>query len=108
MLSLAISAIIAGTMLSITGFTVTSLVAAQTPTGDNTSMTGNMTDGNITGGNMTGLISSTPMSDKPTCRRFNSPIIFLGSRLFFRSNHNLYAIWIGNHKLILVIRPKPI
>jgi hypothetical protein len=41
--------------LSVTGFTVMGSVVAQTPTGDNTSMTGNMTGGNITGGNMTGI-----------------------------------------------------
>jgi hypothetical protein len=56
---LAILAILGGVAtLSVTGFTVMGSVVAQTPTGDNTSMTGNMTGGNITGGNMTGLISS--------------------------------------------------
>ena len=49
--------------LSVTGITVVSPMAAQTPTGDNTSMTGNMTGGNITGGNMTGSISSFVESD---------------------------------------------
>jgi hypothetical protein len=61
---LAISAILGGVAtLSVIGFSVIS-VAAQTPTGDNTSMTGNMTGGNVTGGNMTGLISSLPPSDE--------------------------------------------
>ena len=56
---LAILAILGGVAtLSVTGFTVISPTAAQTPTGDNTSMTGNMTGGNATGGNMTGSISS--------------------------------------------------
>jgi hypothetical protein len=56
---LAILAILGGVAtLSVTGFTVISPTAAQTPTGDNTSMTGNMTGGNVTGGNMTGSISS--------------------------------------------------
>jgi hypothetical protein len=38
-------------------------VAAQTPTGDNTSMTGNTTGGNVTRGNMTGSISSFDESE---------------------------------------------
>jgi hypothetical protein len=62
---LAILAILGGVAtLSVTGFSVISPTAAQTPTGDNTSMTGNMTGGNVTGGNMTGLISSLPPSDE--------------------------------------------
>jgi len=62
---LAILTILGGVAtLSVTGFTVISPVAAQAPTGDNTSMTGNMTGRNITGGNMTGLISSLPPSDE--------------------------------------------
>jgi hypothetical protein len=56
---LAILAILGGVAtLLVTGFTVISPVDAQTPTGDNTTMTGNMTGGNVTGGNMTGSISS--------------------------------------------------
>jgi hypothetical protein len=56
---LAILAILGGVAtLSVTGFTVINPVAAQTPTGDNTTMTGNMTGDNVTGGNMTGSISS--------------------------------------------------
>ena len=51
--------ILAGATLLMAGFTMSS-EAAQALTGDNTSMTGNMTGGNITGGNMTGLISSLP------------------------------------------------
>jgi hypothetical protein len=49
--------------LSLAGFSVISPVAAQTPTGDNTSMTGNTTGGNVTGGNMTGSISSFDESE---------------------------------------------
>jgi hypothetical protein len=37
-------------------------VAAQTPTGDNTTMSGNMTGGNMTGENMTGKISKSCLS----------------------------------------------
>jgi hypothetical protein len=33
-------------------------VDAQTPTGDNTTMTGNMTGGNVTGGNTTEAVGS--------------------------------------------------
>jgi hypothetical protein len=59
---LAILAILGGiATISVTGFTIMSSVAAQTPTGDNTTMTGNMTGGNVTGGNTTeavGTISS--------------------------------------------------
>ena len=60
---LAILAILGGVgTLSVTGFTVINPVVAQTPTGDNTTMTGNMTGnmtgGNVTGRNMTGSISS--------------------------------------------------
>ena len=54
---LAILAVLGG--LSVTGFSVINPVVAQAPTGDNTSMTGNMTGGNVTGSNMTGSISST-------------------------------------------------
>jgi hypothetical protein len=50
---LAISAIFAGAILSITGFTVMSSVVAQEMTGDNATMSGNMTGGNVTGGNTT-------------------------------------------------------
>jgi hypothetical protein len=50
--------VILGSALSITGFSVTCSVAAQT-TGDNATMSGNMTGGNATGGNATGSISST-------------------------------------------------
>ena len=35
------------------GFTVMSSVVAQEMTGDNATMSGNMTGGNVTGGNMT-------------------------------------------------------
>ena len=70
---LAISAIIAGATLPITGFTVTSPVAAQTPTGDNTSITGNMTGGNITGGNMTGSISSSGGSGSSSDQQAGDP-----------------------------------
>ena len=48
---------LAGAILSITGFTVTSPVSAQM-TGDNATMSGNMTGGNTTGGNTTRSISS--------------------------------------------------
>jgi hypothetical protein len=52
---LAILAILGGVAtLSVTGFSVINPVAAQTPTDDNTTMSGNMTGGNMTGGNMTG------------------------------------------------------
>jgi hypothetical protein len=44
--------------LFLTGFTVMNSLAAQTPTGDNTSMSGNMTGGNATGGNMSGTSGS--------------------------------------------------
>jgi hypothetical protein len=47
--------------LSVTGFPVINSVATQTPTGDNATMSGNMTGGNMTGGNTTeavGTISS--------------------------------------------------
>jgi hypothetical protein len=59
---LAILAILGGVAtLSITGFTVIGSVVAQT-TGDNATMSGNMTGGNATGGNTTeasGTISGT-------------------------------------------------
>ena len=54
---LAILAILVGALLSITGFSVISSVDAQM-TGDNATMSGNMTGGNVTGGNTTGSISS--------------------------------------------------
>ena len=50
---LAISAILQAEILSMAGFTVMSSVVAQEMTGDNTTMSGNMTGGNVTGGNMT-------------------------------------------------------
>jgi hypothetical protein len=53
---LAMLAILAGATLSITGFSVGSVVAQMT--GDNTTMSGNMTGGNVTGDNTTGSISS--------------------------------------------------
>ena len=52
----AMLAILAGATLSITGFSVGSVVAQMT--GDNTTMSGNMTGGNVTGDNTTGSISS--------------------------------------------------
>jgi hypothetical protein len=61
--TLALLAILVGATLSINEFSVMSSVDAQTPTGDNTSMTGNMTGGNVTGGNMTGSISSFDESE---------------------------------------------
>jgi hypothetical protein len=53
---LAILAILAGATLSITGFSVGSVVAQMT--GDNATMSGNVTGGNVTGGDTTGSISS--------------------------------------------------
>ena len=53
---LAMLAILAGATLSITGFSVSSVVAQMT--GDNATMSGNMTGDNVTGGNTTGSISS--------------------------------------------------
>ncbi|HEX5977221.1 MAG TPA: hypothetical protein VFY68_08075 [Nitrososphaeraceae archaeon] len=52
-----ILAILAGATLSIAGFTVISSMDAQM-TGDNATMSGNMTGGNVTGGNTTGSISA--------------------------------------------------
>ena len=52
---LAISAIFAGAILSITGFSVTISVVSQYMTTDNATM-GNMSGGNMSGGNMTGRI----------------------------------------------------
>jgi hypothetical protein len=69
---LAISAIIAGATLSITGFTVTSPVAAQM-TGDNATMSGNMTGGNATGGNTTGSISSSGGSGSSSDQQTQGP-----------------------------------
>ena len=54
---LAMLAILSGATLSITGLTVISSVDAQM-TGDNATMSGNMTGGNVTGDNTTGSISS--------------------------------------------------
>ena len=54
---LAILVTLAGAILSITGFTITSPVAAQ-KTGGNATMFGNMTGGNVTGSNTTGSISA--------------------------------------------------
>jgi hypothetical protein len=54
---LVILAILAGATLSVTGFSVISSVDAQM-SGDNASVSGNMTGGNATGGNMSGSISS--------------------------------------------------
>jgi hypothetical protein len=54
---LAMLAILVGATLSITGFSVVSSVDAQM-TGDNTTMSGNMTGGNATGGNMSGTSGS--------------------------------------------------
>jgi hypothetical protein len=49
--------ILSGAILAITGFSVASSVVAQI-TGDNTTMSENMTGGNITGSNTTGSISA--------------------------------------------------
>ena len=65
---LAMLAILSGAILSITGLTVISSVDAQM-TGDNATMSGNMTGGNVTGGNMTGSISDEEDSKPP----INSP-----------------------------------
>ena len=55
---LAILAILGGVaILSITGSTIISSVVAQM-TGDNTTMSGNMTGGNVTGGNTTEAVGS--------------------------------------------------
>ena len=54
---LAMLVILSGAMLSITGFSDVSSVVAQL-TGDNATMSGNMTGGNVTGGNMTGTSGS--------------------------------------------------
>jgi hypothetical protein len=54
---LAMLAILVGSTLSITGFSVVSSIDAQM-TGDNATMSGNMTGGNATGDNMSGSISS--------------------------------------------------
>jgi hypothetical protein len=55
---LAMLAILGGvTTISVTGFSVISSADAQL-TGDNATMSGNMTGGNATGGNMSGSISS--------------------------------------------------
>jgi hypothetical protein len=56
---LAMLAVLAGVAtLSVTGFSVINPVAAQIPTGDNTTMTGNMTGSNVTGGNMTEAVGT--------------------------------------------------
>ena len=58
--------ILAGATISITGFSIMSSVIAQM-TGDNATMSGNMTGGNVTGGNTTGSISSLDVDpDDPT------------------------------------------
>jgi hypothetical protein len=55
---LAILAILGGiATLSLVGFTVMSSVVAQT-TGDNATMSGNMTGGNVTGSNTTEAVGS--------------------------------------------------
>ena len=69
---LAISTIIAGATLLITGFTVTSPVAAQM-TGDNATMSGNMTGGNATGVNTTGSISSSGGSGSSSDQQAGDP-----------------------------------
>ena len=56
---LAMLVILSGAMLSITGFNDVSSVVAQM-TGDNATMSGNMTGGNVTEGNTTGSISALP------------------------------------------------
>ena len=63
---LAMLAILAGATLLITGFSVTSSVVAQM-TGDNATMSGNMTGGNVTGGNMTGSIVDCGPSQGQSC-----------------------------------------
>jgi hypothetical protein len=63
---LAMLIILAGATLSITGFSVTSSVVAQM-TGDNATMSGNMTGGNVTGGNMTGSIVDCGPSQGQSC-----------------------------------------
>jgi hypothetical protein len=62
---LAISAIFAGAILSITGFSVTISVVAQM-TADNATM-GNMSGGNMSGGNMTGRIVDCGPSQGQSC-----------------------------------------
>lgn len=62
---LAISAIFAGAILSITGFSVTISVVAQM-TADNATM-GNMSGGNMSGGNMTGRIVDCGPSQGRSC-----------------------------------------
>jgi len=67
---LAISAIFAGAILSITGFSVTISVVAQMTT-DNATMGnmsgGNMSGGNMSGGNMTGRIVDCGPSQGQSC-----------------------------------------
>jgi hypothetical protein len=63
---LAMLAIVSGATLSITGFSVMSSVVAQM-TGDNATMSGNMTGGNVTGGNMTGRIVDCGPSQGQSC-----------------------------------------
>ena len=58
------------------GFTVVSSVVAQEMTGDNATMSGNMTGGNVTGGNMTE--SSGTVSDMG-----DTPYRLNGARLVF-------------------------
>ena len=64
---LAMLAIVSGATLSITGFSVMSSVVAQEMTGDNATMSGNMTGGNATGGNMTGRIVDCGPSQGQSC-----------------------------------------
>jgi hypothetical protein len=54
---LATLVILSGAMLAITGFSVASSVVAQM-TGDNATMSENLTGGNVTGSNTTGSISA--------------------------------------------------
>ena len=57
---LAMLAILSGiATLSISGFSIINTVVAQM-TGDNATMSGNMTGGNVTEGNTTGSISALP------------------------------------------------
>jgi xanthosine utilization system XapX-like protein len=55
-------AILVGSTLSITGFSVVSSVEAQMA-GDNATMSGNMTGGNATEGNMSGTSGSISSTD---------------------------------------------
>jgi hypothetical protein len=55
---LAILSILAGATLSMAGFTFMSSVVAQEMTGNNATLSGNMTGGNVTGDNTTGSVSA--------------------------------------------------